>query len=150
MAILNSSMYAQPVISAQKAVGGSMNDDFSCMVRTIDGGLLAGGSSYSNVSGNKTESSRGDADYWIIKFDANGKKQWDKTIGGNYRDNLVSIIQTTDGGYLLAGYSVSTVSGEKTNDDENTSPDYWIVKLDGDFNIKWDKAFGRSPLFCAG
>ena len=47
----------------------------------------------------------------------------------------------------MAGYSVSTVSGEKTNDDENTSPDYWIVKLDGDFNIKWDKAFGRSPEY---
>lgn len=139
--------FAQPKIKAQKLIGGDKKDELSCMVRTPDGGLLAGGSSYSNISGDKTENSRGKADYWIVKFNANGKKQWDKTIGGNYRDILVSIIQTTDGGYLLGGYSISAISGEKTDDDENTSPDYWIVKLDGDFNIQWNKAFGRSPEY---
>ncbi len=145
--LFTSNAFAQPKIKAQKLIGGDNKDELCCMVRTPDGGLLAGGSSYSNISGDKTENSRGDADYWIIKFDANGKKQWDKAIGGNYRDILVSITQTPDGGYLLGGYSYSNISGEKTDDDENTSPDYWIVKLDEDFNIKWDKVLGRSPEY---
>lgn len=146
ISMLCNAAFTQPLIKGQKAAGGDADDNFSCMARTTDGGLLAGGSSYSGISGDKTDNSRGDADYWIVKFNANGNKEWNKTIGGIYRDILVSIIQTVDGGYLLAGYSTSPVSGERTVENAGF-PDFWIVKLDAGFNIMWDKAFGTTPEY---
>jgi hypothetical protein len=92
--------FAQPVIKAQKTAGGSADDNFSCMALTTDGGVIEGGTSYSGKSGNKTDTSRGGSDYWIVKFDKQGNKQWDKTIGGSSDDVLVSIEQTSDSGYV--------------------------------------------------
>ena len=65
------------------------------------------------MSGEKTEATRGNYDYWIVKINADGKKIWDKTFGGNDSETLSSIVATSDGGFLLGGYSVSGISGEK-------------------------------------
>src|SRR5438128_2088681 len=108
--------FAQPVIKYQRTLGGSADDNFSCMDRTSDNGLIAGGTSYSGISRQKTDTSRGGADYWIIKFDNKGNKQWDKTIGGIADDMLVAVQQTSDGGYVLGGYSYSNKSGDKSED----------------------------------
>src|SRR6476660_2040803 len=62
--------FAQPVIKAQKDLGGNNLDFFTCMALTKDGGRIAGGYSRSNISGQKTDSSRGGFDYWIIKLDS--------------------------------------------------------------------------------
>jgi hypothetical protein len=108
---LFTSAFAQPVIKAQKDLGGGNIDIFSCMALTTDGGLIAGGSSASNISGNKTEKSRGATDYWIVKLDSANKIEFDKTIGG-YRDDILSYIQqTSDGGFILGGSSRSIASG---------------------------------------
>jgi hypothetical protein len=112
---------------------------------TRDGGWIAGGYSYSNRSGEKSQNSRGIDDYWIIKFDKTGKIQWDKTIGGNSLDELSSVRQTKDGGYILAGYSLSDISGEKSEPhkgDVDYYADFWIVKLDANGNKTWDKTIG--------
>src|SRR5436190_679656 len=106
--------FAQPVIRAQKALGGSDLDFFTSMALTKDGGRIAGGYSISNISGQKTENSRGSFDYWIVKLDSANKIEWDKTIGGNSQDILTSLQQTSDGGYILGGSSFSNASGEKT------------------------------------
>lgn len=129
MVVCCSATYTQPVIKAQKIVGGSLDDDFSCMIRTTDGGLLAGGSSYSNISGDKTENSKGYSDYWIVKFNANGKKQWDKTIGDSKKNTLVAMMPTSDGGYLLGGQLFS------------------VTKLDQGFNIVSEKTYEREPEY---
>ena len=62
----------------------------------------------------KIRTNQGILDYWIVKTDANGIKQWDKTFGGSGRDDLHSLQQTTDGGYILGGFSVSGISGDKS------------------------------------
>src|SRR3954454_4234301 len=75
------SSFAQPTIEAQKTIGGFFSDQLSSIYSTKDGGLIAGGTSESYASGEKTENSRGATDYWIVKLDKWGKIEWDKTIG---------------------------------------------------------------------
>jgi hypothetical protein len=67
-------------------------------------------------------------DYWVVKLDSKGNIQFDKTIGGNDTDNLTSLQQTSDGGYILGGGSFSNISGEKTENSKGVE-DFWIVKL---------------------
>ena len=73
--------------------------------QTTDGGYILGGYSFSGINGDKTESKRGLYDYWVVKIDANGVKQWDKRFGGTDDDQLRCLQQTTDGGYILGGFS---------------------------------------------
>src|SRR6478609_1843912 len=89
----------------QGTLGGNDGDGCTSTWLTSDGGIILGGWSNSNVSGSKTENSRGYADYWVIKLKGNGKKQWDKTFGGSSGDYLQSLQQTSDGGYILGGGS---------------------------------------------
>ncbi len=128
-------------IQWQKTIGGSDYDELRSIQQASDGGYILGGASTSNISGEKTENSRGQSDYWIVKTDATGNIQWQKTIGGNAVDALKSIKQITDGGYILAGTSWSTISGEKTENCRG-GEDYWIVKTDATGNIQWQKTIG--------
>ena len=134
---------AQPFIKAQKVAGGNDLDDLTCMTTTSDKGIIAGGLTYSGISGDKTDTSRGLLDYWIIKFDSIGNKMWDKTMGGSEDDRIVDIHQTADGGYILGGTSESDISGEKTQN-KMSYRDFWIIKLDAAGNIEWDKTVGRT------
>ncbi len=131
-----------PVKQWDKTYGGSLNDIPYSLVATSDGGYLLGGSSQSGLTGDKSEDSRGDLDYWVVKLDAKGSKQWDKTLGGGSVDWLTSIVATPDGGYLLGGWSDSGISGEKS--DTSRGGDYWVVKIDSRGNKQWDKTYGGS------
>jgi hypothetical protein len=124
-----------------RACGGSQDDYLTSVVATSDGGYLLGGWSSSGAGGNKTSSSFGDRDYWVVKVDGAGNKQWDRAFGGGSVDWLTSVVVTSDGGFLLAGWSGSGAGGNKTS---NTfgSRDYWVVKVDGAGNKQWDRAFG--------
>jgi hypothetical protein len=64
------------------------------------------------ISGYKTEASKGDRDYWIVKLNESGK--FDKTLGGDSLDQTQSIVQAKDGGYVTVGWSQSNMSGDKT------------------------------------
>src|SRR6266508_904651 len=139
--ILYTTAFTQPVIKAQKALGGSDLDFFTSMALTKDGGRIAGGYSLSNISGQKTQNSRGSADYWIVKLDSGGNIQFDKTIGGSSFDNLFALQQTSDGGYILGGTSFSNKSGNKSQNSRGGT-DYWIVKLNSKGNIQFDKTIG--------
>lgn len=97
-----------------KTIGGNYGDNLQSLQQTADGGYILGGFSNSNVSGEKTENGRGWNDYWVVKISAEGKVQWDKTIGGDDNDYLQAIEQMKDGGYIVGGYSISNISGEKT------------------------------------
>ncbi|QMU31030.1 T9SS type A sorting domain-containing protein [Adhaeribacter radiodurans] len=121
--------------------GGTGNDGITAMVKTADGGYLLGGTSDSGTSGDKSQASKGNQDYWIVKTDKQGKKLWDKTIGGSGMDNLTAIIVTADGGYLLGGYSDSGISGDKSQPSRG-GVDYWLVKVDGTGKKLWDKVYG--------
>ncbi|QMU28779.1 T9SS type A sorting domain-containing protein [Adhaeribacter radiodurans] len=123
--------------------GGSGNEGFTTIIKTSDGGYLSGGYSASRVSGDKTQSSQGKNDYWLVKSDQNGKKLWDKRYGGSGDDYLNRIIPTKDGGYLLAGSSLSGKSGDKSEVSRGDR-DYWIIKVDKAGTKQWDKSYGGS------
>ncbi|MBF9253004.1 T9SS type A sorting domain-containing protein [Pontibacter sp. 172403-2] len=131
-----------------KTLGGNRSDYLSSMVTTPDGGYLLGGYSSSAISGDKSEASRGDNDYWVVKIDAQGNKVWDKTLGGNKDDNFTALLATSDGGYLLGGYSKSGISSDKSQPNLGTcegqycTRDYWVVKINGNGAKVWDKTFG--------
>jgi type IX secretion system substrate protein len=130
-------------IQWDKTIGGNAGDLLRSIDFTADGGYILGGYSGSNISGEKTENSRGMGDYWVVKVDASGNIQWQKTIGGSNDERLFSIHQTKDGGYILGGYSNSNISGEKTENSKGDY-DYWIVKTDNTGNIQWQKTIGGS------
>jgi hypothetical protein len=133
-------------IQWQRTYGGTNYDSYSSMDLTSDGGYIVAGNSNSPVSGEKTDTSRGVRDFWILKLNDTGGIQWQKTIGGSKDDMFQKIIQTVDGGYMLAGFSNSPISGNKTeaNRSGGTSPfnDYWAVKLDSTGVIQWQKTIG--------
>ena len=89
---------------------------------------MIAGSSSSNPSGDKSENSRGNRDYWIIRTNANGQKQWDKVFGGLGDDNRVKTLFTSDGMFLLGGYSESNISSEQSENSRG-GRDFWVVKV---------------------
>lgn len=125
----------------QKVFGGTGSDNGRSVEQTADGGYIVAGVSASGISGNKTEASRGSDDYWVLKLDADGNIEWQRTIGGDLAEWLYSVHQTPDGGYILGGSSGSSVSGEKTEPSKGYR-DYWIVKLNATGDIEWQKVIG--------
>lgn len=127
----------------QNTIGGSDYDALYVVKQTADGGYILGGSSKSNISGDKTDDSFGDEDYWLLKLDATGNIKWQRTIGGSDFDVLNSLQQTADGGYILGGYSASDISGDKTENSLGID-DYWVLKLDSIGIIQWQNTIGGS------
>jgi Secretion system C-terminal sorting domain len=121
--------------------GGSSFDELHSLQQTADGGYILGGSSFSGISGDKTQATRGGKDFWIVKTDANGVKQWDARFGGTLFEELFSIRQSTDGGYIMGGYSLSDVDGDKTTKARGKF-DYWVVKTTATGIKEWDATFG--------
>ncbi|MBX2960383.1 MAG: T9SS type A sorting domain-containing protein [Flavobacteriales bacterium] len=126
-------------ITWQKSLGGTDVDFATSIQQTTDGGYIVAGFSYStdgDVTGN-----HGQADYWVVKLSSTGAITWQKSLGGTGGDFANSIQQTTDGGYIVAGFSNST-NGDVTGNHGST--DYWVVKLDSTGTIIWQKSLGGS------
>jgi hypothetical protein len=126
-------------IEWQKTLGGSNWDWAFSVQQTPDGGYIVAGFTWSNdgdVSGN-----HGSLDAWIVKLDKDGNIEWQKTLGGSGNDWATSVQQTTDGGYIVAGGTYSTDGVIRGN---HGSLDAWVVKLDGNGNMQWQKALGGS------
>lgn len=128
-----------------KRYGGVGRDVFRMIEQTADGGYILGGESESGNTGDKSQTSWGYVDYWIVKLDSSGNKVWDKRLGGDNMDNFASLTQTKDGGYLVGGTSGSQLSGDKTYWRSGLS-DFWIVKIDSAGNKLWDKQFGGNKI----
>jgi len=138
-----SNTFSQAPLAKQWDVrfGADGIDWLSDFKQTTDGGYILGGYSWSGIGGDKTQSTWGNGDYWVVKIDATGVKQWDKNFGGTGFEYFSSIEQTSDGGFIIGGYSDSGISGDKTQVNSGGT-DYWILKLDALGNKLWDKAFG--------
>ncbi|MGV3502370.1 MAG: IPT/TIG domain-containing protein [Adhaeribacter sp.] len=126
-----------------KTYGSNNNEVLAALQLTSDGGYILGGSSPPGRSGDKTNSGQGNYDFWILKLDSAGNKQWDKTLGGSKSDYLSDLRQTPDGGYILGGFSDSNISGDKTSAKRGGN-DFWVVKLDAAGQQQWDKTYGGS------
>ena len=118
-----------PILTWDRIYGGNNSDWAKSLIQTTDGGYAVAGSTYSYGAG--------DADFWVIKLDHQGNTIWDKTYGGSDSDWAQSLIQTTDGGYMVAGWTRSKGAG---------GYDFWVIKLDHQGNMVWDRAYGGSDI----
>lgn len=122
-------------VSWEKGYGKGGPDGLISIAATLDGGYIVGAVTVPTNSGQR--------DFWAIKLDRNGDKQWDKTFGGGGSDQLSKAQQTSDGGYILCGSSASQADGNKTSPNFGAE-DYWVVRLDGSGNKLWEKSYGSS------
>jgi hypothetical protein len=110
-----------------KTYGGSDLDWSYSVQQTTDSGYIIIGNSYSIISNN--------TDIFLIKTDALGDTLWTKKFGGSLNEFGFSGQQTSDGGYIVVGFTTSFGAGEE---------DLWLIKTNALGNILWTKAFGGS------
>ncbi len=108
-----------------KTFGGKGDDLAASVIQTFDGGYV--------IAGTTSSYGAGGSDSWLIKTDTKGNWLWDKPFGGKGNDSAASVIQTSDGGYVIAGTTSSYGAGNS---------DIWLIKTDSKGNLLWDKAFG--------
>ncbi len=126
-------------IEWQKCLGGTGWDYPYSIQQTSDGGFIVAGTTGSNdgdVSGY-----HGNYDYWVVKLNSLGNIEWQKCLGGTGSElNLAaSIQQTSDGGFIMTGYTSSNDGDVSGNHGDY---DCWVVKLSSSGNIEWQKCFG--------
>lgn len=143
---LTESVFTQaPEIAWDNALRGNSYDYLFALDNTLDNGFIIGGMSNSAISFDKNENYIGPLnfeDYWIIKTNSAGDIEWQNTIGSNGIDNLTDIESATDGGFLVAGYTVGGISGDKTENVIGGGCDMWVLKLDDSGNILWQNTIG--------
>ncbi len=114
------------IMKWNRTYGGVADDFASDVIQSGDGFVILGMTSSFGAGG---------FDYWFVKVDSNGNLLWNKTYGGLVDDFGTSVIQTSDGGYALTGWTNSFgVGGE----------DIWLVKTDGSGNMVWNITYGSN------
>jgi len=126
-----------------RTYGGSNNDTATDISTTSDGGYIVSGGTRSN-DGDITTGNAGFIDYWILKLDANGQKQWSKTFGFLGADVANQVFQTKDGGYFVTGYYDFNGANGGGNDGRNqhAGGEFWAIKMAPDGEYIWRRYFG--------
>jgi hypothetical protein len=107
-----------------RTFGGSDYDYCFSMQQTLDGGYILAGLTFSFGAG---------GDFWLVKTNADGDSLWSRTFGGNNYEDCRSVQQTSDGGYILAGFTFSFGAGDG---------DFWLVKTNANGDSLWSRTFG--------
>ena len=134
-----------PSIEWENTIGGNNSDALRTIKQTADGGYIVAGSSYSDLSGDKTEDNCGEfssaGDFWIQKLNEDGEIQWQNTIGGSSEEENCFLFQTASGDYIVAGSSQSGKECEKTSNSYGGT-DYWVFKLNTSGVVLWQMKIG--------
>jgi hypothetical protein len=116
---------ASGAILWNQTYGGPDSDQAISIFQTSDGGYVLSGITNSSGAGNN--------DFWLVKTDASGNKQWNMTYGGTGADAAQFAVQVSDGGYAVAGRTASFGAGGN---------DFWLIKTDATGNMLWNKTYG--------
>ncbi len=111
----------------QKTYGGSNDDSADAVALAPNGDIIVAGRTKSFGAGN--------ADFWVLHLDENGNIKWQKTYGGSDSDGADALALAPNGDIIVVGYTKSFGAG---------SADVWILRLDENGNVKWQKTYGGS------
>jgi hypothetical protein len=112
-------------IQWEKTYGGKDSDHGNSIQQTSDGGYIVVGSTWSQGAGQE--------DVYLLKTDLYGNILWEKTYGGAYNDIGNAVQQTSDGGYIVVGYTNSQGAGWD---------DVYLIKTNSHGNTEWEKTYG--------
>ncbi|NJE31491.1 hypothetical protein E3E38_10600, partial [Thermococcus sp. 18S1] len=110
-----------------KTYGGDKHDSFNDVKIAPDGDIIVVG--YTDSFG------VGDRNVWVLRLDENGNIKWQKTYGGSAKDLANAVAITENGDIIIAGWTTSFGAGDH---------DFWVLRLDTNGNIKWQKTYGGS------
>lgn len=131
-----------------KIVGGSGDDQFKSITRTHDGGFICAGSTNStdhDLSGN-----HGNYDFLVARFSASGQLLWAHNYGGSMNEEATDIIETSDGNFAVTGYTRSNDGDISSNSNTAHDRDAWIIMLNPQGTIRWEKTISASGYDNAG
>jgi len=115
-----------------KTFGDQTADIATCVIQTNDGGYALGGYWLEDDA---------PKDVLFVKTDSSGNVQWTRTYGGAEEESVYSVVQTSEGGYALAGVTTSYSDEGK--------PDFWLVKTDSNGIMEWNKTYTEQNTDCA-
>ena len=133
----------------QKSFGYSGVDTPNSIIQTNDQGYLITGVldvSASNGQGSRLSSVQArhaGGDYWVIKLNSSGNKEWSNYYGGTFTDTAYDTVQTNDNGYIIVGSSDS-IDVDISNNKGNY--DFWIIKISEFGDLIWEKSFGGDQV----
>ncbi|HWQ93235.1 MAG TPA: hypothetical protein VN673_16290 [Clostridia bacterium] len=110
-------------------------DNLNAIVPAADGGFLLVGGTTDSVGGTKTASLHGTWDMYAVKINSQGDQIWDKTFGSSAIDGAAGACATTDGGFVLVGYT-----------ERSGNRDVWVVKLDSAGAQVWEHSYGGTNM----
>lgn len=121
----------------QKCYGGSQSDDITSVIPTTDGGYIFSASVLS-TDGDVNCAHYSNQDIWLVKIDNDGNIEWQSCAGGNYGEVPDALLQSRDGGYIIAGIEYS----DDLPGTHGPGGDGWVVKFDSNGNIEWQRFLG--------
>lgn len=123
--------------------GGANTDTCYDVIETNDGYILVGSSDSTDVD---VKSNKGSYDYWVVKIDKTGQLVWEKSFGGKEIETAYTIVKTLDNNFLLVG---ETRSSDQDVTNQNGAADVWLLKMNGNGEIIWQKNYGGTSFDAA-
>lgn len=123
-----------------RSYGGSGFDEGNAIAALDDGGFVVAGST-SSTNGDAVPGTHGYADFWLLRLSATGDIVWQRTLGGTLIDEAHDVLVTADGDIIATGWARSA-NGDVT--DPQGGYDYWVVKLDADGDLLWQRNYGTA------
>lgn len=120
-----------------KQYGSSSTDNLESIQVAVDGGYIATGVTLGTIG---TATSLGYFDGYVLKISNDGTEQWVKQYGTPSHDSLTSIQSTTDGGYIVSGYT----NGKVGSGSSFGTFDGWLLKISSTGAEQWSKQYGTS------
>ncbi len=133
----------------EKSFGFSGHDHAYNIIATRDGGLLfngfldvtSSGGEGSSFQKNNSSARHGVGEFWVHKIDANGTILWRQYFGGTNNDRSYDAVETTSGDFIVVG---TTESEDVDISQPKGSYDIWVIKLDQNGRLLWERSFGGS------